>query len=118
MIEKIEPCPFCGDSAVVEIQWVQDTRIYGRKSPWAAHCICCGTTGVKSTDKNEAIRRWNQRAPSKQLTQTQQKLDVAVETLEEIAKHESWDWDSIRCVVDWCKIFTRDAKAALTSIRK
>lgn len=77
---ELLPCPFCCNGAVIEIQHVPDTRIYGRKNPWAAHCIGCGATGLKSTDKNEAIARWNQRAS---LAEREAKL---VEVLKDIWK--------------------------------
>lgn len=78
---ELLPCPFCCNGAVVEIQHVPDTRIYGRKSPWAAHCIGCGATGLKSTDKNEAIMRWNQRA---NLAEREAKLVEALKDVDEL----------------------------------
>ncbi len=35
------------------------------------------------------------------------------EALEEIAKHADWDWNAMRCTVDWCREFTDIAKQAL-----
>lgn len=65
-------CPFC-DSPASDIKLTYDI--------WSIECsIACCTQ--QDFDKNECVRLWNTRAPSQQLTTTQQALDIAVKALE------------------------------------
>ena len=75
---KLLPCPFCGCDNIESIHRPQ------QYSKWQYTCQCgsCGAESTFEATKDAAITMWNRRIPSKQLTQTQQKLDVAVEALE------------------------------------
>lgn len=72
---RLLPCPFCA-SADVEFRQVGDNR-----RSCIVHCLDCGCTLESNENCDMSGRQWNRRAPSKQLTQTQQALDSAVEAL-------------------------------------
>ena len=67
-MKELLPCPFCGSEP-----YIAGAAYFSKK------LIMCNVCGAE-----HSIEKWNTRAPSKQLTQTQQALDSAVEALEEI----------------------------------
>jgi Lar family restriction alleviation protein len=57
MIEKLKPCPFCGQFAeVLEQVWNGELEIY------MVRCRCCFSTTGRYTSKNRAIELWNRRS--------------------------------------------------------
>ena len=65
-MKELLPCPFCGSEP-----YIAGAAYFSKK------LIMCNVCGAE-----HSIEKWNTRAPSKQLTQTQQALDRAVEALE------------------------------------
>ena len=80
---KLLPCPFCGCDNIESIHRPQ------QYSKWQYTCQCgsCGAESTFEATKDAAIAMWNKRSPSEQLTQTQQKLNVAVEAFTTILRH-------------------------------
>lgn len=78
--DKLLPCPFCDSVA----DYITMTFVNDNKQHWVV-CKCNIRTAQYNT-KDDAIKAWNTRAPSKQLTTTatQQALDTAVEALKEV----------------------------------
>lgn len=72
--DKLLPCPFCGGEPEHHVNLC--ARIVCKK---------CKARTDGHLEHSNAMAYWNTRAPSKQLTTTQRKLDVAVEALEKIA---------------------------------
>jgi hypothetical protein len=78
---KLEPCPFCGNTAVEvvhysEIRHDDECECYAENSDaWAVNCDAsgtstegyksgCGATGGVGVNQAEAAELWNQRADS------------------------------------------------------
>ena len=52
---ELLPCPFCGEKAYMQISQEMETFVY--------YIICphCDSAGLKSFDKEKAVKRWNTR---------------------------------------------------------
>ena len=58
MREKLKPCPFCGDKAILRnraASFYTDDRYY------VAKCISCGAMIGESSNEQEVIKAWNRR---------------------------------------------------------
>lgn len=111
-IKELLPCPFCGHAAIIE---------QTEKNGLTIKCTACpiqASGKVIRFDlawlRTKLVMLWNMRAPSAELTQTQQKLDVAVEALDKIMhraqKHISMENDGYDLIFEM-------GKAALNTIR-
>lgn len=116
--DKLLPCPFCNPGSVK----LSNATPYAYP-PFSVACRRCGIKIGGYTAKEEAIKAWNTRAPSEQLTTTQQALDSAVEALKEYAEadHIRVHYSTNDKPAYQLKVYTSTwvkAKAALASIKE
>lgn len=77
---RLKPCPFCGRdlSKFPEVMTVlpvhseeyliaemQHKKIIGSDKGYAVNCIKCGAVGARGVTKEEAVKKWNERADEK-----------------------------------------------------
>ena len=62
-MEKLKPCPFCGETVSVHLSRERDEP----KMAWQYQVVCdfnfygCGASGCFSEDPSKAIEAWNRR---------------------------------------------------------
>lgn len=84
MTEKLKPCPFCGSSAIVDMDELS--------------CVACQTCGADMPYllKEHAASRWNRRAPCPACAALRKTLDRACELLRECVDALGWDGETLK----------------------
>jgi Lar family restriction alleviation protein len=62
-MSKLKPCPFCGGTVEINTITNLGNQYYG------VYCLDCLVAGIFFSTKEEAIARWNQRVPAKEMNE-------------------------------------------------
>jgi hypothetical protein len=97
-ITQLLPCPFCGESPLEDrIEPHEHSTAlmgiipipYSYPGSWSVECVKCECRIFSHASRDEAVKRWNTRAPTLQssLERTERELREAREALEALKKH-------------------------------